>query len=211
MQLVPVGAGGTVAPAGACATRASGTGYDAEVTVTCPFDGVPVNTFAVEAAVAGDHWVGRATDVLVVYDPSFGYTTGGGEIVWPGTSDPVTFGFTMTYTKKGTSPKGALLLVRHTAAGDYEVRSNALYGLALADASASFSGKATYREPGWEARLGNREFTVYVEDHGATGDRFWIQVRDGERVPIPAMSLALPGVDNAVALREGEIFAPAMR
>jgi CSLREA domain-containing protein len=45
--------------------------------VQCDFDDVAVNTYHVQATVAGDYYVsGMAEDVLVVYDPSLGFTTG---------------------------------------------------------------------------------------------------------------------------------------
>jgi uncharacterized repeat protein (TIGR01451 family) len=73
-----------------------------------------------------------------------------------GTDDKTNFGFTMSYNKKGTNVKGSFLLIRHLSDGTkYRVKSNALECLALGgDHStepfgwASFSGKATYLEPG---------------------------------------------------------------
>ena len=123
----------------------------------------------------------------------------------------------MKYNKKGTNLQGSLLLIRHTQDGIYRLKSNALNGLALgqpADGSfgwASFSGKATYLEPGWEEALGNHEFIVYVEDHdepGSGADRFWIEVaRDG----LPQeLSLAREATDNdhSVLLSGGNIVVP---
>jgi hypothetical protein len=208
MRLVPVGAGSAVPSTVPCRTRASGTGYDGELTVTCGFDRVPVNTYAVETVVAGGRYAGQGTDVTVVYDPSLGYTSGGGRFTWPGTEDVVQLGYTMAYSRKGTSVKGALLLIRHAEDGDFEVRSNSLYGLALGNGTATFAGKATYLEPGWVTRQGNHEFTVYVEDNETTGDRFWLQVRDQSRATIAVMSMLAPGVDHAVRLDEGDLFAP---
>ena len=41
--------------------------------------------------------------MLVVYDPSLGFTTGGGWFIWPdGSGDKTNFGYTMKYNKKAT-------------------------------------------------------------------------------------------------------------
>jgi hypothetical protein len=151
-----------------------------------------------------------------VYDPSLGFASGGGWFYWPGTLDKTNFGFTMKYGKKGRKVKGSLLMIRHLADGTkYRVKSNALEGLALGDATdfgwASFSGKATYLEPGWDDPVGNYEFTAYVEDHNEPGtglDRFWIEVRDRDRNVVDASSIATPAEDEAIEISGGNIVVP---
>jgi hypothetical protein len=103
------------------------------------------------------------------------------------------------------------VLIRHLADGtSYRVKSNALSGLSLGEDTkapmgwASFSGKSTYQEPGWAQPVGNRTFTVYVEDRNAPGtgtDRFWIEVKDGLALPREAQ-------DKAVPLSGGNIVVP---
>ncbi|MFW9805050.1 MAG: tandem-95 repeat protein, partial [Candidatus Thorarchaeota archaeon] len=188
MILEPVGPGGLVE--GVCVPgEVTGSEYDAVLPVTCSFNGVEVNTYTAEATVGGGYYAGYAEDVLVVYDPSLGFATGGGWFYWPDSDDPDTgypgdktnFGFTMKYNKKGTNVQGSLLLIRHMTDGSiYRVKSNALYGLAVGDEGdfgwASFSGKSTYKEPDWPEPKGNYEFVVYVEDWDEPGtgtDRFW--------------------------------------
>jgi hypothetical protein len=123
--------------------------------------GLAVNTYSLKAQVDGGYYTGEGEDVLVVYDPSLGFATGGGWFYWPGTEignpsdedyypgDKTNFGFTMKYNKKGQNVKGSLLLIRHLSDGTtfdstlcdgapihntiYRVKSNALYGLALGD------------------------------------------------------------------------------
>jgi hypothetical protein len=159
------------------------------------------------------HYTRDAEDVLVVYDPSLGFATGGGWFYWPDSEHEVTgypgdktnFGFNMKYNKKGQKVKGSLLLIRHLPDGTvYRVKSNALYGLALGEDPsvpfvwASFSGKSTYLQPDWEEPVGNHEFLAYVEDHNEPGtgvDRFWIEVRDKDRIVIPVMSMLEPATD----------------
>ena len=181
--------------------------YTDVLEVQCDFDQIPVNIYHAEVAVSGGYYSGAGEDVITVFDPSLGFTTGGGWFYWPDTcsgfpeecdgeylGDKTNLGYTMKYNTKGNKLKGSLLLIRHAADGEiYRIKSNALYGLALSPLDspfgfASFSGKSTYREPGWEDSVGNHEFIVYVEDHGeqgcnqVPGDYFWIEVqgKDGE-------------------------------
>ncbi|MCJ7736592.1 MAG: PKD domain-containing protein, partial [Anaerolineae bacterium] len=187
--------------------------------VNNPEKGVPVNAYTVQVTVGGGYYVGTGEDVLVVYDPSLGFTTGGGWFYWPDTAiaetgypgDRTTFGFTMKYNKKATNIQGNLLLIRHMADGTiYRVKSNALYGLALGEVKtipmgwASFSGKSTYLEPGWTDPKGNYEFVVYVEDRNEPGtgvDRFWIEVLGGLALPRDA-------VTYTVILERGNLVVP---
>ncbi len=170
--------------------------------------------------VNGDYYQGYSEDVLVVYDPSLGFATGGGWFYWPDTEDRTNFGFTMKYSKKGNKVQGSLLLIRHLSDGTiYRVKSNALYGLALGQWStggetrgwASFSGKATYLEPGWPEPVGNHEFVAYVEDWNEPGtgvDRFWIEVRDKDRNVVGDMSMNHEATENAQQLQGGNIAVP---
>jgi hypothetical protein len=212
MTLVPVGPGGPMS--GACSSDGvAGTGYDAVKSITCQFDAVPVNTYTVDVQVVGGYYVGADEDALVIYDPSLGFTTGGGWLYWPGTNERTNFGYTMKYNNQGQQVKGSLLLIRHLADGSiYRVKSNALYGLSLGDSVgggepfgwASFTGKSTYKEPDWPEPIGNHDFVVYVEDRaepGAGNDRFWIEVTGG-------MSLPAPATDEAIIIGGGNIVVP---
>jgi VCBS repeat-containing protein len=235
MSLVPVGPGEPVD--GVCSVLSeSGSGYDAVLTVECGFDAVPVNTYSVEVTVLGGYYTGSGEDVLTVYDPSLGFTTGGGWFYWPDDGTPegcpagarTNFGYTMKYNKKGARVRGSLLLICHLEDGTkYRIKSNALEGLALGESDdgesfgwASFSGKATYLAPElafWNLALGeyeaqgNYEFTVYVEDHNEPGngiDRFWIETRDKDNVVVTALSMPEPVLDNATSIESGNIFVP---
>lgn len=214
MKLVPVGGGSPVD--GTCTPEpVTGSGYDAELPVSCSFDSVPVNTYTVDVDITGGYYTGSNEDVLVVYDPSLGFTTGGGWFYWPGTDEKTNFGYTMKYNKKGTKVQGSFLLIRHLADGTkYRVKSNALYGLALGSDDglgwASFSGKATYLEPGWDDAMGNHEFVVYVEDHGEPGvaDVIWLETHDKNGDVIGALSMLRPANENGVKLDGGNIVVP---
>jgi len=222
MVLTPVGPGGPEAP-DSCDTSVAGSGYDQVMTFTCHFAsvpgfGVPVNTYSVDVSVDGGYYTGENDDVLTVFDPSLGFTTGGGWFYWPGTNDKTNFGYVMKYNKKHTNLKGSLLLIRHiegsTTGEKYRIKSNALEGLAIGSDPdfgwAAFSGKNTYRAPG-EDNEGNNEFTVYVEDHGVPGkgvDQFWIQARDKQDNIRPEMSMPEPGAGNTETIEGGNIFVP---
>jgi hypothetical protein len=214
MSLVPVGPGGPVV-----GTAGEPILEDGRQCVTFGFDGVPVNAYTVQVEVGGGYYTGAGEDVLVVYDPSLGFTTGGGWFTWPGTADEETgyrgdktnFGFTMKYNKKATNIQGSLLLIRHLENDAiYRVKSNVLYGLALGEDRnvpmgwASFSGKCTYKEWDWTDPIGNYEFLVYVEDRNEPGtgvDRFWIEVIDG-------LALERPANESAVEIRGGNLVVP---
>jgi hypothetical protein len=198
------------------------------LTAECSFDDVPVNTYTAEVVVDfGGYYAGTAEDVVTVFDPSLGFTTGGGSFYWPGSEDPATgypgdrtnFGYTMKYNKKQTKVKGSLLLIRRLADGSHiRIKSNALSALALGEASdaygefgwASFSGKITYKAPG-EDTVGNYTFTVYVEDRGEPAggrDRFWLEVHDSNGDVVPDLSMDRPARNNAETLEGGNIVVP---
>jgi len=217
MSLAPVGPGGS--HAGSCGVpTVSGAGYLAVKTVTCNFSGVPVSTYSVNVTVDGAFYTGSGEDVLTVYDPSLGFATGGGWFYWPGTLDKTNYGFTMKFGRNGRNVKGSLLLIRHQADGsNYRFKSNALEGLAVGDNEspafvwASFSGKGTYREPGWPDPIGNHKFTTYVEDRGEPGsgvDRVWIETRDRDNLVLPGLSMSQPATTNATTINGGNIVVP---
>ena len=217
MVLVPVGPGGPVSP-GSCSEPVSGSGYAQVMTFTCEFHGVPVNTYSVEVSLAGTYYQGADDDVFTVYDPSLGFTTGGGWFIWPGTGEKTNFGYTIQYGKKGSNPKGSLLLIRHVGEGlKYRIKSNALEGLSLGEDTAvpmgwaAFNGKTTYRDPEMEDAEGNHGFTVYVEDRDEPGvgtDRIWLEIRDKDGQPIADMTMDGPGPDNALEIGGGNIVVP---
>jgi VCBS repeat-containing protein len=216
MMLVPVGPGSNVS--GVCLPGAvAGTGYDAILPVTCTFADVEVNTYTAEAVVTGGYYTSSPSeDVVVIYDPSLGFTTGGGWFYWPGTDEKTNFGYTMKYNKKGERVKGSLLLIRHLEDGSiYRIKSNALYGLALGEGDgfgwATFSGKATYLEPGMLEPEGNHEFVFYVEDYGEPGsgtDQVWLEMHDKDGNVILALSMPRPAVDNVVTIGGGNVVVP---
>jgi len=166
----------------------------------------------------------------VYYYYLLGYEEG-----YPG--DKTNFGWTMKYNKKGTNLQGNALVVRHVMeprlflgfipycadVGKFRIKSNALDYLVIGESPEGtdpafgftiFSGKATYREPGWEENVGNHKFFIYAEDYGDQGcgqdpsDRFWLEVqdKDGNIVWQPQM-----GSDPVIAAENiqcGNIVVP---
>jgi hypothetical protein len=222
VSLIPVGPGGSIA--GSCAVDSvAGSGYDAVKTVTCGFSNVGVNTYTAAVSVNGGYYLGSSEDVLTVYDPSLGFTTGGGWFYWPGTDHRTNFGYTMKYNKKATKVQGSLLLISHLPDGTkYRIKSNAIYGLALGETMrdgemcgwATFNGKSTYLEPGWPEPEGNHEFIIYVEDCDEPGngnDHFWLTVLDRNGNVVNALSMSSPTADNTEILQGGNIVVPHTR
>jgi uncharacterized repeat protein (TIGR01451 family) len=222
MSLVSVGPGGSENPQSCTTTTTPGLSdpdspynYDL-LTVSCDFDTVPVNTYVVQVNVGGDYYAASGEEVLTVYDPSLGFTTGGGWFYWPGTEDKTNFGYTMKYNRKGTKVQGSLLAIRHLPDGSiYRLKSNAINGLALGDIGgigwASFTGKATYLGQGMFEPQGNHTFIVYVEDHNqpsAGSDRFWVEVQDKDGAVVSDMSLDPPAAGNAETIQGGNIVVP---
>jgi hypothetical protein len=135
-----------------------------------------------------DYTATDVEDIITIYDPSLGFTTGGGTFAWPGTGERTNFGYTMKYNQNGTNARGNLLVIRHRADGTIDrLKSNSIEGLALSSATATppwatFNGKATYQEAGWSTAVGNYLFQVYVEDNdepGTGNDKVWLQVNGG--------------------------------
>jgi hypothetical protein len=225
--LEPIGPGSTYS--GDCsASEFAGEGYEAVNRITCSFDGVAVNTYAVSVAIEGEHYTGAGEDMLTVFDPSLGFVTGGGWFYWPGSDDArsgypghrTNFGMVMTYNKHGAGLRGSFLMVSHLPDGtSHRVKSNALEGLSIGgqdevDASfgwASFAGQATYRAPGATSTSGGHGFTVYVEERGTAqsgNDRVWVEVEDKDATALPELSMALAAPHNAVEIGGGNVVIP---
>jgi hypothetical protein len=211
VSLAPVGPGSSIAVF-CVADPIVDDGYAKILSLTCDLDGVPVNTYSIDVVVSGDYYAGTGEDVLTVFDPSLGFTTGGGWFPWPESGDKTTFGFTISYNKKGINAKGSLLLVRHLDDGtSYRVKSNAVEALSVGEGAdftwASFVTKTTYKDPNMEEPEGNYEISVYVEDR-VLGDRLWIQVRDKNGVAIEEISIVSPATTESVEIASGSILVP---
>jgi PKD repeat protein len=221
MTITPIGPGSPLTAECTPAPAIDGSsGYQSEE-VSCTFHDVAVNVYEVALMAGSDadsneFYSGSAVDAFTVYDPSLGYTTGGGTFMWPSTGERTNFGYVMKYNKKGKNLIGNLLLVRHHADGTTDrVKSNALGGLALGhlpDGSgwASFTGKATFQDASMQEPVGNHVFTTYVEDHGTPGsgaDKMWLVVEDGDG-EATVVSMPTPATANGSTLAGGNIYVP---
>ncbi len=132
--------------------------------------------------------------------------------------DRTNFGFTMKYNSQYNNVQGDLLLISHLPDGTiYKLKSDDLYALSVGEGYdgngepftwASFSGNATYLEPGWAEPEEDYEFIVYVEDRNEPGqgiDRFWIEVRDRNGNIVSGISMNSPAPDNTQELQGGNI------
>jgi hypothetical protein len=175
--------GGGTTTYGPAAVSASG-----EATWTFP-TGLPANVYSVGVRMdpANTYYQAPSADTaaLVVYDPSAGFTVGGGWVMDGGAKG--NFGFSVKYLKSGTIQGQALYVYR---SGDVvtRVKSNAMRWLVISGKTAVLRGKATVNG------AGNYTFEITVVDNGEPGrsDTFAIKIwqPDGTLLhEVPPMTL----------------------
>jgi hypothetical protein len=180
--LTPIGPGSALKQT----VAAAGGGPAGSVTATVTFNDVAVNVYEVSIEVGGEFYQGSGSSVLVVFDPSLGFTTGGGTITHNGSN--ANFGFNFKYLNNGRA-QGDLLYIEHRPTGNLKLKSNAIDSMAIVDAQAIVLGKATFKGGG------NYSFRLIAVDSGEPGeqDQFGLEVidKDGKVVddltftPIP--------------------------
>lgn len=170
--LLPVGSGSPIS----CSATTDGGGVGGTLTASCTFNNVPVNVYDVHIAIGGNYYTGTADALLAVYDPSLGFTTGGGTIMHNGVL--ANFGFNVKYLSNGKA-QGHLIYIEHRATGDVVLKSNAMGSLSIVknnptSYSAIILGKATLDG------VGNYSFQSVVTDNGepGTSDQFSLQVKN---------------------------------
>lgn len=190
--------------------------------------------YELTATIGGSYFHGSGLGVLTVYNPSLGFTTGGGWYTDPSNNYRYNFGFNAKILKSG-QPQGSVLTIAHTPLGIYEVKSTAMSGLIISPVTdstgkvlyymATFSGKANYSIPPsqgllWcgDRKCGDYRFTVYVEDRKEPGggyDRFWIRVLNSPsatggfaNLPVPLFNMDAPAASHAVTIDNGNIQVP---
>jgi Bacterial Ig domain/Bacterial cadherin-like domain len=123
--------------------------------VGCTISALTPDVYQVDVTIVSDWFTGGDIVSLLVFDPSLGFSTGGGTFVWPSDSSrwagsKTNFGFVgkQVNTK---SWKGSILIVIHTSAGPYVVKTNAFNGVTNGLSGGiwytSMTGKATYAVP----------------------------------------------------------------
>jgi hypothetical protein len=189
---------------------------------------LPVETYSMEVTLDNSYYVADpVSDVIVIYDPSLGFTTGGGWFIWPADGSALAgaktnFGYTMKYNSKATNIQGGFLLIAHLADGSiYRIKSNALSGLSIDKNTciATFSGKCTFMYPNPTSGLdpinvGGKQFFVWVKDiadPGAGADQIWLTTLTG----IPGVSFSTDTNTNGQyadgeqrIIEQGNIFVP---
>jgi hypothetical protein len=142
-----------------------------------PEAGVYTLTFKVKDDDGGE---GSASRMIVVYDPSAGFVTGGGWIQSDAgfykpdetLSGKATFGFVSRYKKGANIPEGNTEFQFH--AGGMNFHSSTYQWLVVnqAGTNAQFKGTGTINGGG------SYTFMLWATDGGNTGDKFRIQITD---------------------------------
>jgi hypothetical protein len=222
--LTPVGSG-----SGGSCTDSNGATPQGQSSgpVNCTTSPLGVNVYDVVATIDSPYFTGSGESVVTIYNPTDGFTTGGGTFTYNGVR--VDFGFNAKTLKSGQA-QGSVLTIFHYATGNYVVKSNSMNPVAISPIpgttptlySATLTGKATYAVPPWDPPLspwcpadrkcGNYSFTVYVEDRkepGAGYDKYWIEVKDpgGAVVGMVSMSRSA-GQAVPVVISGGNIQVP---
>jgi hypothetical protein len=120
------------------------------------------------------------TTIVVVYDPSGGFVTGGGWIDSPAgaykadesLSGKATFGFVAKYKKGATVPDGNTEF--QFKAGDLNFKSTSYEWLVVAGSAAQFKGEGTLNGEG------SYSFRIWADD--GTTDTFRIQIWDANGI-----------------------------
>lgn len=181
---VTAGIGGGTTTYGPVWVSASG-----EAALTLP-TGLPANVYSVDVRMdpANGYYQAPPADTaaLVVYDPSAGFTVGGGWVMDGGAKG--NFGFSVKYLKKANNIQGQALYVYRSGDVVTRVKSNAMQWLVISGNTAVFRGKATVNG------AGNYTFEITVVDNGepGNGDTFAIKIRrpDGTLLhEVPATTL----------------------
>jgi hypothetical protein len=127
-----------------------------------------------------DTAVGTASVMIVVYDPSAGFVTGGGWINSPAQAyraDPAlvgkaNFGFVSKYKKGATSPEGNTEFQFHTGGLNFHSSTYQWLVVNQAGTNAQFKGIGTING------LGSYTFMLWATDGGNSNDKFRIQITD---------------------------------
>ncbi len=138
--------------------------------------------YTVTATVANSVFPASDSVMIVVYDPSAGFVTGGGAIASPAGAYPAdpsltgnaTFGFVSKYKKGANVPDGQTEFKLHVA--DFEFHSTTYQWLVVAGAKAQYKGTGTVNG------IGNYGFLLTAVDGQVNGgdgvDKFRIKIRD---------------------------------
>ena len=125
-----------------------------------------------------DGGVGTASIIIVVYDPSAGFVTGGGWINSAAgnykpdltLSGKATFGFVSKYKKGATVPEGNTEFQFHAGGMNFSSSTYQFLIVNQAGTNAQFKGTGTING------TGSYTFTIWATDNGNSGDTFRILI-----------------------------------
>lgn len=158
--------------------------------------GLPPNVYTVDIRMDPDNDYYEAepadTAVLVVYDPSAGFTTGGGWVMDGGAKG--NFGFGVKYVGRGANIRGQAVYVYRSGDMAGRIKSNAMDWLVINGNTAVFRGKATGSD------VGNYTFEITVEDNGEPGsaDTFAIKIWRPDRTLLHELPATTLGGGNLI-------------
>ena len=149
---------------------------------------VPVNVYDVTITVEGNYYTGSGSSVLAVFDPTLGFTTGGGRVL-NSAGNTLHFGFSFKYDKKGF--KGQMLVMEHHPDGSVtRLKSNSLTSLSIVGKRALVLGKANILYANGTS-LGNLGFRLDATDNGEPGssDLFGLKTTTSGGASIASFSI----------------------
>jgi Calx-beta domain-containing protein len=150
---------------------------------TFTFSASSANVYELKATYAGTaaHEGSEGTALVVVYDPSGGFVTGGGWIQSATGSCPgcptgldvggkASFGFVSKYQKGANVPSGNTEF--QYQAGDLRFKATSFEWLVVSGSKAQIKGTGTING------VGNYKFKLWAVDGGSTGDKIRIAIWD---------------------------------
>jgi len=145
---------------------------------------VPVDVYDVTVTV-GNYYTGSGSSIVVVYDPSLGFVTGGGRVDNPTTGCSANFGLNVKYLKNG-KPQGAMLYFEHCPGGNAKIKSNAMQSMSIVNNTSVIISKAVFNG------VGNYGMRITITDNGEPGssDRFGLQLTNPASVIVPDYTFA---------------------
>ena len=178
----------------------SGGGGGGTLQACVTFSNVAVNVYDIRVQVGGNYYQGMTDFVLVVFDPSLGFVTGGGTVINPNTGYRINFGMSAKYVRNG-QPKGSLLVIEHRPTGPVILKSNSVQSVSITGNTGILITKATLNG------VGNYTVRATVIDNGepGTNDRF------GLLTTSPANATVTDLTFSPVILNSGNIQVPQGR
>jgi hypothetical protein len=203
LSLSGVGSGGNASfPCVSTKVQAATATTPGSLLVSCTVPaGTPVDVYQVTLGVNGGYYTGSDFDVLSVYDPSAGGSTGGGTIT-TGSGGFAEIAYSAQYLKNGKQVQGSVLYLAEDAAGNvlHVLKGNAMSGLAISGTTATVSGKATLDG------VGNYRYIITGVDNsapssGSNPDLYTQLVTDSTGASAPSVT-----VYPSTAVSNGDIF-----